>query len=411
MHDRNHTGLFAVVLFLLWCVVPVQAQDDTGDNPLLRLLAYVPDTETFREFMTYGDLAGWNAAWGFDRIGSVQALEARSDAADPAVPATLFTMTRQTGAPNAVGPEYLFQENLRDFLGIDLLNTDRFIEAGNPPETLTAIESADAGALPALLVASGYAESTLGAATLFSRGEDYEINLRDGAVPRTGQLGQLNRVALLADTVIIARATAVAQSAVDAASGAVPSLAQNPVFRAGALAVSDPEAGGEGTLVGAIFMDAAQPLTLVDVLGSRATPAQVAALEAALNVAPAIPAYELAVFATRSRGEDSQLLLALVFPEGVDAQAAADALMMRMKRYASLRTDQPLTALWSERGVEIEWGRGQTIGGLPVALVSLSARNPTLQEDDTGRTETYVFSWQDMVYAMDLGFMAVTGTD
>ncbi len=407
MSDRNRIGLLLAALVTLLCAAPLRAQDDSPDNPLLRLLSYVPDAEVYREFISYGDLALWHERWGLERIQSVQDLEARSDREDPAVPATLFVLTRQTGAPNALGISYLLSENLRGYLGLDILNADRFIEAGNPPGTLTVVESAASGAVPGALAESGYSESALGEATLFSKGEDFEINLRDGDMPRTAQLAALNRVALLDDAVIIARATAVAEGAVAAGSGELPSLADNPVFAAGALAVSDPALVGDGALVGAIFMGQAEPLDIVRILGSRGTLEQADAVRQALDIGVTLPAYDLAVFATRSRADDTQLVLALVFPPGVDAQAATDALLMRMKRYTSLRTNELLMDLWAERGVEIEWGRGQEVGGLPVGLVSISARNPTLQDGEDGRAETYIFSWQDMVYALDLGFMAV----
>jgi len=411
MRDRNRTGLFVAVLITLLCAAPLHAQDDTTDNPLLRLLAYVPDTDIYREFISYGDLALWNASWGIDRIESVEALEQRSAASDLDVPATLLVLTRQTGAPNVLGPQYLLSDDLRGYSGIDLLNTDRFIEAGNPPEMLTVIETADSANVPAALAASGYDESALGEATLFSKGEDFEVNIQERDIPVVAQLAALNRVALLEDAVVIARATAIVEGALSAAAGETATLADDPVYRAGALAVSDPALTGDGALVGAMFMGQAEPLDLMQVLGSRATPEQIEALREALDVGVSVPVYDLAVFATRRRADDTQLVLALVFPAGIDAQAATDALLMRMKRYTSLRTNQPLIDLWAERGVEIEWGRSQEIGGLPVGLVSISARNPAFDEDENGRVNTYVFSWQDMIYTRDLGFMAVTTDD
>lgn len=398
---RRLTGL--TILLLLLLALPASAQDDP-ENPLLNLLRYVPDTESNREFITYGDLALWNQSWGFIRISSVAQLELRSDLSDPVVPATLFTMVDQTRAPLALGLDRLLVDEMRSYLGFDFFTTDRFIEAGNLPEVLTVIQtSVDNASIARALTRAEYAESTVASATLYSKGDDNEMNLA-ADMPRTAQLGNLNRVALMDDVVLMGRATAVVEGGVDAATGSTPSLMDNAAFRAGALAVSDPEHAGDGHLVGAFFMGQDEPLDWMRVLGQYATPQQIEAARATLAGTGTLPAYELAVFGTRRRADDSQLLLALVFPEGVDAQAATDTLMMRMKLANSQRRQQPLVEMWAEYGVEIEWGRGVEIDGVPVALVSLSARNPTLREVD-GRIETRVFNWASMVYLLDLSFM------
>lgn len=405
MRIKRYLTLLLVAVCLPMAL-PAVAQDTASDNPLLELLGYVPDTETYREFINFGDLARWNAAWGLIRIGSVEQLELRSDLDDPAVPATLFTMTYQTSAPQAVGPQYLMTDDLRGYLGVDLLNTDQFLEAGSPPDVLTVVtSSATDEAVSSALTGSGYTESVLGNATLFSIRDDFEIDMQSD-IPMVARLGSLNRVALVDDAVVIARASAITEDAIAAHAGEMPSLAEDPVFRAGALAVSEVDYAGDGVLVGALFMAEAEPMTLEAILGPRATAEQIAALREQLDIGVPAPSYDLAVFATRRRAADTQLLLALVLPPGSDAQAAADTVLMRMKRYDSLVSRQSLLDIFEERGVAIEWGRGVDIDGQSVTLVSLSVRNPTLREGDDGRIETAIFNWQTMVYARDLGFLA-----
>jgi hypothetical protein len=409
MRTLQRFGLLITLCSLALLALPASAQEDTESNPLLDLLGYVPDTQTYRDFLSYGDPALWIESWGIDGFESVQDIERRRNEDSIAWPATAWVMPRQTSAPNAIGLDYLITDQMRPYWGIDFLNLDRFIEAGNPPEVLTLMEtSASNDAIAAALTNSEYTESALGDATLYSRNDDYAIDMA-GDGPMLSRLGALNRVALLDDVVIVGRATAIAESAVDAVTGDVTSLAENAVFRAGALAVSDPTYAGEGDLVGALFMGQAQPLDVREILGSRATPEQVNALLERFDFGTPLPLYHLAVFGTRSRENDSQLLLALVFPPGVDAQAATDIVLMRMKQYESLRTRQPLTELFAERGVEVEWGRGVDIEGVPVALISLSAANPTFEETGSGMRNTAMFSWMDMVYARDIGFIAVTG--
>lgn len=408
MRTCKQISFLLSICCLALLALPASAQDDDA-NPLLNLLGYVPDTVDYREFLSYGDMALWVESWGIDRFESVQDIERRRNEDTIDWPATSFVMPRQTNAPQVAGLEYLITDQLRPYWGIDFLNIDRFVEAGNPPTVLTVLEtSATDSAIAAALTAVDYTESTLGDATLYSRNDDFGIDMA-GDGPMLSRLGSLNRVALLDDVVIVGRATAIAESAVDAAAGDVATLADNATFRAGALAVSDVAYAGEGDLVGALFMGQAQPLDLRAMLGPRATEQQINALLERFDFGTPLPVYQLSVFATRSRENDSQLLLALVFPPGVDAQAATDIVLMRMKQYNSLMTNEPLIDLWAERGVEIEWGRGVEIDGQPVALISLSAANPTFEVRDGGIRDTGVFSWINMVYARDLGFIAVTG--
>jgi hypothetical protein len=184
---------------------------------------------------------------------------------DPQVPQTFENdreallqwgnLLRQTTPAHVLGIDYLAHEEQRAFYGFDLLNVDRWIEAGNPPAETNAFEfSFDGVTIDTALRNSGYAIEELdGGGTLYSIGEDYKPNLNFPMA--VGQLAATNRIVLLQGQMIITRATQDAHNALLAHDGHLPSLAQNAAFvtAGNALYVSDLAEMGE--LVGVLIQD------------------------------------------------------------------------------------------------------------------------------------------------------------
>jgi len=406
------TRVMIMILLAALLVVPLgtvhsRATAQDGESPLLRLLAAVPDTENTREWVQFGDVAAWYAAWNIPRVPSLQALDFL-----PPVPHAyvVLLMPKQIAPPDALGLDTLIQGDQPAFYGFDFFDTERFIAAAYPPEDVVVVEHrADAAEVGDVLVASGYeAETLAGDWTLYSILGDYETAMAtDIEMPFVGKLGQRNRIAIQGDRMIIGRATPPVSAALDVGSGGTPSLAGNPAFAAAAQALGDPSLADTGPLVGAIMMAGPVLSDPVDaMLGGAATQEQRDALLEELGelYAPgSLPVYDVVVFATTHSAETkaTYLTLSLAFPSGTDAQAAVDVLVERMETYVSGRTGAPMAERWAfDRAAAVE------VGGLPVALVTMRVDDPSPATDDSGRPNTAVLSWVDVLMTLDVGFLA-----
>lgn len=375
---------------------PARAQDDT--NPLLDLLAFVTQaSDAESRLVTYGDFAAWHAATGIPRVHSVAAADALPE---PARAWWLFVMPRQTVPPEVLGVQYLFHEDMRPVYGFDLFAVDRFVALETPPSNITVLETAlEPARVGEALLATGYEAEALDGGTLFRILGDYELAL--GAdLPRVGMLGTLNRIAVLDDgTLVIARATERVQAALDTRQGAQPSLAGDARYRVAAEALHRLSRSDLGALVGAIFSEevvAGDPLALEP--GATAEDE-----EAAPDAAP-LPPYTLAAFGTFRGTGATFLALAVVFPPGTDASAAAITLSDRMAQYVSLVTQAPLSERWT-----FDRAFADESGTLPVAVVVMRVDDPPPPAEGE-QVNTAILAWTDLVYRRDLGFL-VPGPD
>jgi len=393
----------ALLLFLLGLVVvfPILSQESADDNPFLRLLRFVPNTPENRQYVTYGDLAAWHKSWNVPRIDNLTELDIleRDERAY-----WMNIMPRQTTPPDVLGLQYLMVDDMRAAYGFDPFRVDRYLQAGQPPAMTSIIEySFPQEQIADALLASGYtAESLDGGNTLYSILGDFEIDLSMDTVPtRVGQLGNLNRIGVADEQLVIAKATDIVTTAYAAERGEIPSLAESPDFLAAAGALNDLSLQRMGELVGVIFVDGLQladPLAYVQLGAPQEVVDQ---LTESMDNQPALPLYTLAVFATRHGEGASHLILAVVFPPNIDAKAAANILAERLQNYTSLVTNQPLDDRWT-----FELATGTKVNNLPVALVSMRIDDPFPTPEGQELPNAAVFSWVQMVQARDTLFLA-----
>jgi hypothetical protein len=406
--DMGIRILFAALLVTLtiFAVVPTIAQDATPESsvsrPLLDMLRFVPDTADYRQFITYGDQAAWYRGWGFQPIPDRDTLLSMDNSA-PVYNAWTLVMGRQTTPPEFLGYQYMRAEDMRSFYGFDLLHVDRYLQAGIPPDWIGVADfSFDPAQIASALTASGYSASALeSGAKLYSLHGDYELSL-DRSVPHVGQLGGLNRIALLGQQLVIARATVLAQNALQTHSGAILSLAENPAYIAGVQSLNDPSLAQTGELVGAILVDGTM-FTRDQLCPPDAQPCDVAFPDAPL------PAFDLAVFATLHTPGKTSLVLALVFPESTDATGAAASLGQRMKSYQSIIARRPLMDILHDRRGDFDLAVDTKVNGRPVALVVLHDDDPSLKPDSSGVVQSSVFDWFDFIAARDVMYLVSGG--
>jgi hypothetical protein len=216
---------------------------------------------------------------------------------------------------------------------------------------------------------------------------------------RTGQLGNLNRIALLEGQMIIAKATAIVTDALLASNGKQPSLADSPDYVAAATAFEHPILKDSGELVGAIFMTAPNffdPMLLLEPSANEG------AIQLLKNYAqkPSLPPYSLVAFATRHTQGVSYLILTVVFPKGTDANIAADILADRLQNYVSIDQSIPLDDRWIfEKALGIE------VQGLPVTLTVMRVDDPPPTPEDAARVNADILTWSSLIFKRDALFL------
>ncbi len=370
------------------------------DGALLRMMRFIPDRSAYRQWVSFGDAAAWHSSWDIPRIDDWDEL----DALDRESRAYwMLIMGGQTAPANALGWQYLRTDDQRSFYGFDLFNLDRWLEAGQPPEMITAVEFGfDNEQIAEALVDSGYDDEDLdGGATLYSILDDYEMAI--DFPTKTGQTGNLNRIALLQQQMVIAKATDLVKDALEANSNERRSLAENEEFRAAATALQDKTLAEYGELVGVFLTDDqtfSDPATYL-LSGVSLEDAQELS-ERFEREAEDLPGWEVVAFATQHAGDASYLTLAVVFEEGTDTNRAVEVLVDRLANYESLVRHDSLMdycrcSLESAGAVEAE--------GLPVALVTLRAENPAPTPEDEPIVNTFVFSWWRIIMQRDTRFL------
>ncbi|HML23131.1 MAG TPA: hypothetical protein PKD09_15870 [Aggregatilinea sp.] len=398
-----------VALLVMVALLPggaVRGQSDSAEDALLSMLRFVPDTPENRSMIVYGDPAAWYESWGVTaplEEDLIPDLDADTRAK------LMFVMPDQTLPPEALGLQYMLTApDQGDYYGFDLFTTDRFLYASNPPDVLTVLDViTEPDAIAAALTSNGYASETLDAGTLFSLNDDYGFDLAFEG-PAVGRMGTLNRIALLDDgTVLVARATPVIEASLAALDG--DSVADLPTYQAAVGALGDEALAQAGLLVGTIFVEGLQaedPALML--FGQNVTQEQIDALQAQMaeQTDPPLAPYLLTAFATFHTPGATSLVLAVVFPAGVDAQAMADVLGARMQDYTSLRTQQPMSDLWA-----LDQAVGVDVDGLPIALVSMRVDDPEPLAEGDSVGSMRVLAWQQMIFARDLGFLAVTAPE
>ena len=120
-----------------------------------------------------------------------------------------------------------------------------------------------------------------------------------------------------------------------------------------------------------------------------------------------LPAYTLATFATTHSlsNKTTSLILALVFPKGVDAAAAAQVLQDRLGKADSLLAEKPFL---EAMGAADEKVYAVQAGGLPVVLAVLHLPDPDPNAmNSSGQPVIHVGAWLNFILSRDLMFLYV----
>ena len=369
-------SLFLALLLMLLPGASALAQDDSPPSPLLAMLAGVPEdavpADSGWATVRYTDYAALYEAEGITKLRDFGNL----DLLKTAVPLPGMMM-RLTAGPEALSYVFASTGQMGRTVGFEwLLDVDRSLEFGDPPGVgLLLGGDFDAAAIGAALQARDFSQADVSGVTVWHRFDDLAISVmdRDTTDPFGGHLGAAARIALLPDMLANARSWPLINGVIGAAQGDLPSLADDPAYRALAGAITAPD----GLLIQALFFGGA---ALGAVPGD---PASLGVTPPAADLGP-LPPYALAVLADRQEGNDQVHLIGLVYADAPTAQAAADVLAGRIADFRL--STRPDTVLAEEFGATVSASVVGSAGdGLAVALVEARYPLPAERTDAGGR--------------------------
>ncbi len=368
-------SLFLALLLVVLPGASALAQDDSPPSPLLAMLAGVPEgaipADSGWATVRYTDYAALYEAEGITKLRDFGNL----DLLKTAVPLPGMLM-RLAAGPEALSYVFASAGKMAAAVGFEwLLDVDRSLEFGDPPGVgLLLGGEFDTEAIGAALQARDFSQADVSGVTVWHRFDDLAISVadRDPADPFGGNLGAAARIALLPDMLANARSWPLINGIIGAAQGDLPSLADDPAYRALAGAITAPD----GLLIQALFFGG-------EALQVAGDPTQLGLAMPAADLGP-LPPYALAILADRQEGNDQVHLIGLVYADAPTAQAAADVLAGRIADFRlSTRPDIVLAedfgATVSASVVESE------ADGLAVALVEVRYPLPAERTDAGGR--------------------------
>jgi hypothetical protein len=273
-------------------------------------------------------------------------------------------------------------------LGFDLLDIGRHLTFGVPPaDGSVLVGHFDPDAIAAAFAERGYSASEAGQGLLLcgaagcAEGMAMDLANADGSLPFGGRLGRSEPLAVSEGAILSSADIATVEAMMAAAAGEVPSLADDPTYRALALAADPALQLIQATILPGGMLGIGPDIG--QVLG--AAPEEAAQLRVELNesLEPMPPAQAVAIIDGASATEQV-VTLALSYADEEDAQVAAAVLPRRLASLPAVSFDTPMAELLEERGVTSVTGSSQPAGEGSTAIARIELRAALPIDDGPG---------------------------
>lgn len=406
--NMHSVRLIVLLLLGLLLALPAAAQESSAGqekpNPLLELLALVPDTAEVWDstpIISYADYRVLEAARGISAPTKAD-FDNRTD--------TGRLWLAAAGGLSAGFPmEYLMQylEGMEEAVGFGWFDVNRALTFGQPPSMGSVLAGDfDAERIAAAFEARGFTGSAAGDVTVWcgpagcDEGMLMNLRSRNPANPFGGALGREEPLAVLPGLVLNSADYGVLTAMIGARQGEIPSLADNPLFQAAARALA-----ARGTLRQAVFVSVASigfGYTMPDPDGEQPT----------FEGFGTLPPYLLMVVADVVTEDQEKTYVGLVYGDRETAQAASEELVARFQVARSARAQQPFLTLVEERGgtVGAPTIHDDLDAGAAVALLEIYKPLPSneLQPDGVYAPSALLFRLlMQSIYARDLSLVGV----
>ncbi len=354
-------GLF-VVLLTLFSLPVMAAQDTLDDEPLMQMLARIPNTTLSRTEIYFNDRKAVETAYPSARMpanfAEFMAMSEAKGEDTELLPVDLWwRVWRNQGS--AISARYMMgADETEAAMGLDYFQIEQEMTYGTPPnQTMQLAGSFDLDKVRAAYLLRGYAAQA-GEIKLLCPEAGCDTGAMTNLADRNpanlfgGDLGRSQSI-LIVDNALISSPSEVAMNDnMDVVAGDEQSLADLPQYQAAAAAITS-----EGTLMQAYFWDGELLLGMSDVspaalFGGRVTPEVIKRFyEDMLKDFVELPSYQLMAFADVASETEQIGQVALVYTTEEAAATAAVVIPERIKTYQSIAIQRAFTELLEERGV------------------------------------------------------------
>jgi hypothetical protein len=265
-------------------------------------------------------------------------------------------------------------------VGFDLLDVDRHLSFGTPPSDGSVLLGAfDPQAIADALAARGYTASEAGDRVLLcgaagcDAGMDVDLARADRSLPFGGEIGRSEPLAISGQEILNSADLATLEAMLAAADGEADSLADDPAYRALALA-GDPAV----PLIQATFLPGGMLGLGPDIyrlLGGspEAATELLTRLDETFEPMPAADAVAILDGATDS---EQVVTIALAYADEADAAIAAEVLPRRLETLPAASYEAALAELLADRGVTSVAGSVLPAGEGTSAVARIEVRAP-----------------------------------
>ncbi|MBI1278371.1 MAG: hypothetical protein GC179_09610 [Anaerolineaceae bacterium] len=428
-HRLHFISLFVLVLALLSFSL-INAQDSLDSQPLLKMLANIPNSSLSRTELYFNDRKAVEMAYPPAKVPKDWAeFKAMSDAKGKnaeLLPVDIWWRVWRNQQSALTARYMMTSDVMPSLVGFDYFQIEQEMTYGTPPaQTLQLAGHFDLDAVRAAFSSRGYTRQDKDGLEMWCPADGCDSGMklnmadRNTANPFGGELGRSQPLIIKDGTLISSPNVTVMQDHIDSATGNEQSLADLPQYRAVVDAFT-----ADGSLMQAYFWDGEliaqmsllSPVSVI--LGERATPELVKKyFQDLLKTYKPIPAYQLLAFADVASDSEQIGEVALVYSTEADAKAAAEVLPARINDYVSIAIKRPLTGMLKDRRVDEPQIDIVNSNGKYVVVIKLATRKATpeeIQQFDIANTNTPDVTAPGLVYRMlvsaaiqrDLGWLS-----
>lgn len=365
--SKRYQGYFLLLIMLMLTVMglsTVGAQDTLEEQPLMQMLARIPNTTMSRTEIYYNDrkaieVAYPPAAMPQDFAEFVAMNDARGEDPD-LLPLELWWKAWRNQSTAFTGRYLQLGTDTPAVVGFDYFQIEQEMTYGTPPaQTLQLAGNFNQDMVRAAFTVRGYTARD-GAAELWCPEEGCDAGNRPNLPNRNpanlfgGELGRSQSLLIEEGALISSPDETVMNDHVDVVTGDEQSLADLPQYRAAAAAIT-----ADGSLLQAYFWDGelllqmSQMSPISAMLGERATPELIKQFyEDLLKDFQELPPYQLLAFADVASDSKQIGEVALVYTTEEAAKTAAAVIPDRLDKYESIAVRRSLRELLTERRVE-----------------------------------------------------------
>ncbi len=386
-HRLRFISLFVLIITILSLSVAT-AQDSLDEQPLLKMLANVPDNATSRSEIYFNDRKAVELAYTSAKMpanwAAFKAFQDDKGKTDSFKPLNLWWRVWRNQQSSLMSRYMALSDEMPKVVGFDFFSIEQELNYGRPPQqTLQLGGQFDLGKVRTALAFQGYTQQDQSGVEVWcgpdgcDSGAKQNLKDRNPANPFGGDLGRKWPLIVQENSLIGSPSLDNIQNVVAVKSGS-SSLADAPEYRAAVDALTQ-----KGVLMQAYFWDGdllAAMSSLDPMLISLKPEVRKRLFAEMLKDYEALPMYKLLAFGDMTNETEMVGEAALVYSSKADADKAAEIIPKRIASYTSLVTQRSLMDILAVRGVTEP--KAEVIESYGQYVVLISFATPKISDAD-----------------------------